>query len=115
MSFSVQFSGTAAEVKDQIASEEARLGGDSQKEFRDVRGALDTLVGFNTDNRVTLIASGHGNYLNGVRQSGNVNVELRPAQGDEGMQAKPEPLHEGDGGQAKTAREMPAHATGRRK
>lgn len=115
MSFSLTVTGTAQQIKDKLAAEEAALGGQSQKELREVRGALDTLVGANTDRRMTLVANGHGTYENEQRKTGQVNVELRDARADEGHESDPVPVNEGDGGVEKTSSQMPALPTGRSK
>lgn len=85
MSFRVQFSGTPEQIKEHLASEEAALSGQSQKEFREVRPALETLLAQNVGGgKLTLVASGHATFENEQRKTGTVRVELRDARADEG-------------------------------
>lgn len=84
MSFSVQFTGTPAQIKEKIVSEQAALSGQSQKEFTDIRGALETLLDQNMGSGpLTLVASGHATFENERRTTGTVRVELRDAKSDE--------------------------------
>jgi hypothetical protein len=76
MSWSVSFTGPAADVIRQLDEESGKLTDQSKAEYDEALPALKALVGQNTTRTVSLQANGHGTYVNGEKTVGECRVTL---------------------------------------